>query len=52
MARPMSDVELEAKFRSLAKYGSPTLDPERLIAAIWAIDDEHDVARTVKMMAR
>jgi hypothetical protein len=52
MARPMSDAELEAKFRSLAKYGAPTLDAERLIAAIWAIDDEHDVARTVKMMVR
>ena len=52
MARPMSDAELEAKFRSLAKYGAPTLDAGRLIAAIWAIDDEHDVARTVKMMVR
>jgi 2-methylcitrate dehydratase PrpD len=52
MARPMSDAELEAKFRSLAEYGAPTLDAERLIAAIWAIDDEHDVARSVKMMVR
>jgi 2-methylcitrate dehydratase PrpD len=51
MARPMSDAELEAKFRSLAKYGTPTLDAERLIAAIWAMDDAHDVAGTVKMIA-
>jgi 2-methylcitrate dehydratase PrpD len=52
MARPMSDAELEAKFRSLAKYGTPTLDAEGLIAAIWAMDDARDVAGTVKMMAR
>jgi hypothetical protein len=42
MARPMSDAELEAKFRSLAEYGAPTLDAERLIAAIWAIYDQQD----------
>jgi 2-methylcitrate dehydratase PrpD len=52
MARPMSDVELEAKFRSLAKYGSPTLDAEGLIATIWAMYDDHDVARTVKMLVQ
>ena len=52
MASPMSDAELEAKFGSLAEYGAPMLDAERLIAAIWAVDDEQDVARTVKMMVR
>jgi 2-methylcitrate dehydratase PrpD len=49
-ARPMSDAELEAKFRSLAEYGAPTLDAERLIAAIWAIYDQQDVAKTIRMM--
>jgi 2-methylcitrate dehydratase PrpD len=49
MARPMSDAELEAKFRSLAGYGAPRLDPERLIAAIWSIERERDVAATVRM---
>ena len=52
MARPMSDAELEAKFRSLAEYGAPTLDAQRLIAVIWAIEDEHDVGSTVKMTVR
>jgi hypothetical protein len=46
----MSDAELEAKFRSLAEYGAPTLDTERLIAAIWAINDQQDVAKTIQMM--
>jgi 2-methylcitrate dehydratase PrpD len=49
MARPMSDAELEAKFRGLADYGAPALDAERLIAAIWSIESERDVARTIKM---
>jgi 2-methylcitrate dehydratase PrpD len=52
MARPMSDAELENKFRNLAEYGASTLDAERLIAAIWAIDDEHDVAGTIGMIVR
>jgi 2-methylcitrate dehydratase PrpD len=49
-ARPMSDAELEAKFRSLAEYGAPTLDAHRLIEAIWAIDDQHDAAKAIRMM--
>jgi 2-methylcitrate dehydratase PrpD len=52
MARPMSDAELETKFRDLAQYGAPTIDPERLIAAVWAIEEQHDVARTIGMAAR
>jgi 2-methylcitrate dehydratase PrpD len=52
MARPMSDAELETKFRDLAQYGAPTVDPERLIAAVWAIEKQHDVARTIGMAAR
>jgi 2-methylcitrate dehydratase PrpD len=49
-ARPMGDAELEAKFRSLAEYGAPTLDAQRLIEAIWAIDDQHDAAKAIRMM--
>jgi len=50
MARPMSDAELEAKFRTLADYGAPRFDAERLVTAIWAIADEHDVGRVIQMM--
>jgi 2-methylcitrate dehydratase PrpD len=49
MARPMSDAELEAKFRGLADHGAPTLDAGRLIEAIWGINREPDAARIIKM---
>jgi 2-methylcitrate dehydratase PrpD len=51
MARPMSDTELEAKFRGLADHGAPTLDAGRLIEAIWGINREPDAARIIKMTA-
>ena len=49
MARPMTDAELEAKFRSLVEYAAPTLDAERLVAAIWGIEGEGDTARIARM---
>ncbi len=49
MARPMSDVELEAKFRQLAEYGAPGIDAERLIEAIWGIDHAPDAAGIARM---
>jgi 2-methylcitrate dehydratase PrpD len=49
MARPMTDTELEAKFRGLVDYGAPALDPGRLIEAIWGVGDEQDVGRVVRM---
>jgi 2-methylcitrate dehydratase PrpD len=51
MARPMSDAELEAKFRGLADHGAPSLDAERLIQAIWGIDREPNAATIIKMTA-
>jgi 2-methylcitrate dehydratase PrpD len=49
MARPMTDAELEVKFRGLVDYGAPALDSGRLIEAIWGIGDERDVGRIVRM---
>jgi 2-methylcitrate dehydratase PrpD len=49
MARPMSDAELEAKFRSLAEYGTPAIDAERLIEAIWGVGNEEDAASIVRV---
>jgi 2-methylcitrate dehydratase PrpD len=49
MARPMTDAELEAKFRGLVDHGAPAVDAERLIEAIWGIGDEQDVAGIVRM---
>jgi 2-methylcitrate dehydratase PrpD len=51
MARPMSDAELEAKFRGLADHGAPSLDAERLIQAMWGIDREPHAATIIKMTA-
>lgn len=36
--RPLSDAELEAKFRTLAAHGCPGFDPEPLIAALWSLE--------------
>jgi 2-methylcitrate dehydratase PrpD len=51
MARPMSDAELEAKFRGLAAHGAPTVDPDRLLAAIRMIEREADVADIIRQTA-
>jgi 2-methylcitrate dehydratase PrpD len=51
MARPMSDTELEAKFRGLAAHGAPALDTDRIIEVLWEIEHQPDVARVIKMTA-
>jgi 2-methylcitrate dehydratase PrpD len=51
MARPMSDTELEAKFRGLAAFGAPTIVAQRLIEAIWGIEHEPHVGRIIKLTA-
>ncbi|BBK34048.1 2-methylcitrate dehydratase PrpD [Stella humosa] len=50
-ARPLSDAELEAKFRTLAAYGCPGFDPDPLIAALWAIEDAPDAAAIIRLAA-
>jgi 2-methylcitrate dehydratase PrpD len=49
IARPLSDRELEAKLRELAAHGAPTVDAERLIAAVWGIDRMENVAPLMAM---
>jgi 2-methylcitrate dehydratase PrpD len=49
VARPLSDRELEAKLGDLAAYGAPSCDAERLIDAIWAIDQAESVAQLMAM---
>ena len=44
LARPLSDRELEEKFRDLAAYGAPGIDAERLIEAVWQVDKTEDAA--------
>jgi 2-methylcitrate dehydratase PrpD len=49
LARPLSDRELEAKLRELATYGAPGVDAERLIAALWTIDQTNSAGDVMKM---
>jgi 2-methylcitrate dehydratase PrpD len=49
LARPLSDRELEAKFRDLAAYGAAGVDAERLIEGIWAIDRTQNVAELMRI---
>jgi 2-methylcitrate dehydratase PrpD len=38
LARPMSDAQIEAKTRDLARAGAPGVDAGRLIEALWRLD--------------
>jgi 2-methylcitrate dehydratase PrpD len=49
IARPLSDRELEDKFRGLAGYGAPAIDAGRLIDAVWAIDRTNSAGEVMKM---
>jgi len=44
LGRPMTDADLEAKFRELAAYGSPGCDASRLIDMVWALDRAPDAS--------
>jgi 2-methylcitrate dehydratase PrpD len=48
-ARPMSDAELDAKFRELAAYGAPTVDADALLAALKMLGEKGDVSDVVKV---
>jgi hypothetical protein len=45
----MSDAEIEAKVRELARYGCPTLDPARLIDAVWSLDRAADAGAVMAL---
>jgi 2-methylcitrate dehydratase PrpD len=49
LARPLSDRELEGKFRDLAAYGAPGVEAERVIEGIWAIDRTQNVAELMRI---
>ncbi|MBV9860715.1 MAG: MmgE/PrpD family protein [Alphaproteobacteria bacterium] len=51
MNRPMTDDELDAKFRDLAAYGAPALDAEALLSAIRGLEHEADAGRVVRLTA-
>lgn len=47
--RPMSDSDIEAKVRELARYGCPGLDPSPLIDAIWSLDRSTDAGAVMRL---
>ena len=50
-ARPLSDSELEAKLKDLARYGASGCDPEPLIQAIWSLDRADDAGSLMPLAA-
>ncbi|MGB3288705.1 MAG: MmgE/PrpD family protein [Burkholderiaceae bacterium] len=51
LQRPLTDDELEIKLRDLCRYGRSGCDADRLIDAVWALDDCQDVGRLAKLAA-
>ncbi|MEX0604136.1 MAG: MmgE/PrpD family protein [Marinobacter sp.] len=49
--RPLSDKDIEDKFRDLIVYGRSGLDPEPVIDAIWRLDQIEDVS-DIMVLAR
>jgi 2-methylcitrate dehydratase PrpD len=47
--RPMSDTDIEAKVRDLARYGCPKLDASPLIDAIWSLDRSADAGSVMRL---
>lgn len=42
--RPLTDQEIEVKLRKLAAYGSPKINPEPLIEAVWTLETAEDAS--------
>jgi 2-methylcitrate dehydratase PrpD len=47
--RPMSDADIEAKVRELARHGCPKLDASPLIDAIWSLDRSADAGAVMRL---
>jgi 2-methylcitrate dehydratase PrpD len=47
--RPLSDKDIEDKFRNLIVYGRSGLDPEPIIDAIWRLDQIEDVSEIMAL---
>src|ERR1051325_4523469 len=51
IARPLSDRELEDKFRDLAAHGAPGVGAARLIDAVWGLEKTNNAAEVMKLSA-
>jgi len=47
--RPLSDAEIDAKVRDLARHGCPGLDPGPLIDAVWSLDRNTDAGAILRL---
>ncbi|MCW3474764.1 MmgE/PrpD family protein [Limobrevibacterium gyesilva] len=51
LERPLSDAEIEAKLRGLARDGSPHCDADRVIEAVWTLDEKAGLSRLTAALA-
>lgn len=51
VGRPLSDVDIENKVRTLCAYGKSGVDPEPLIQAVWNLDRSSDVGQVMNLVA-
>jgi 2-methylcitrate dehydratase PrpD len=51
LERPMSDAEIETKVRDLASVGAPDCEVDRLIDAVWTVDQHNDAAIVARLAA-
>ncbi len=49
LERPMSDADLEAKFRDLAAAGAPRCNANRLIKAVWSLEKTRDASALARL---
>lgn len=49
LAAPLANAELADKLRQLAAYGRSRIDPEPLLARLWAFETEPDAAAVVRL---
>jgi len=51
LGRPMTDAQIEAKCRALAAHGSPGVDVDRIIDAVWRLDQAPDAGALSRLLA-
>jgi 2-methylcitrate dehydratase PrpD len=49
--RPLSDTDLEAKFRENVSWGASHVEVDRLIDALWSCEQTDDVGQLMKLTA-
>lgn len=50
-ARPLTDAELETKLRELCRHGGARVDADRLIEAVWTLEQAPKAAHAIRLAA-